>query len=230
MQIDRSSFLLFTVALAAGGAGGWVLRDRDVVGSLLAPDRGEQAMTSRLTDLTDAQRANLPPAPVCDDTTASVSPCPPIGPAAEGGCLNMAARRCADFKVSFKPNVAENAIACILQLKGAELCDPLRANLCGHTALMAACQDTAPAADADAEPSAPVPPTKVALACESIVKGCAGTPLAPTMSDCRMTLSGMNANGRDGMVACMATHCGDRGLIGCEASATALPPAPMTRL
>lgn len=46
-------------------------------------------------------------------------------------------------------------------------------------------------------------------------------PLGPVTRDCRATLAGMSAQGRDGMVACMKTHCADKGLVGCEAMASA---------
>ena len=37
------------------------------------------------------------------------------------------------------------------------------------------------------------------------------------MRDCRDTLAGMTAAGREHMEACMKTRCTDRGLLFCEA-------------
>ena len=54
-------------------------------------------------------------------------------------------------------------------------------------------------------------------ACEVIAQSCAGQPHPPSRVDCRQTLAGMSDSGRARMVACMADHCGDRGLLGCEA-------------
>jgi hypothetical protein len=120
-------------------------------------------------------------------------------------------KRCEDFKEAMRPRVAERAVACINALNAAQRCDPNRLNLCGHAALMSACSiDEAPI-DADAAPD------DLATHCTAIVRGCEGVVLGPTMRDCRMTLAGMSAVGREKMGTCMKTHCIDKGLLFCEA-------------
>jgi len=145
----------------------------------------------------------------------TVEDCPAMGPADEGVCTNFAAKRCAEFKSAFKPKVAQAAVACIKTLKGNAACDPSRVNQCGHSALMAACPEPSPDPKRTDATSAPVN-SPVASACESILKSCAGQPLLPTLADCRQTLAGMTDFGRASMVECMTTHCGDKGLLGCE--------------
>ncbi|MET0792660.1 MAG: hypothetical protein ABW061_14160 [Polyangiaceae bacterium] len=213
--------------LAAGGVGGWMAHDAKTrraqpiyneressapvtpVNTTLAP-----AAPAAVTVVPD--RIPLPPA--CDDTlnAGPLDDCPAMGPAEEGVCTNFAAKRCAEFKSAFKPKVAQAAVSCLKNLKGA-VCDPARVNLCGHSALMNACPEPAPDAT-KADTTAALPPSPVATACDSIVKGCAGTPVGPTLADCRQTLSGMTDFGRASMVECMATHCADKGLLGCEAT------------
>jgi hypothetical protein len=111
-----------------------------------------------------------------------------------------------------KPKVAERAIACLNALKPAERCDPIRLNLCGHLALMSACQpDDGDRDGVDAAASG------VAVACQAVVLECAGVPLGPTLRDCRATLAGMSELGQSKMLSCMSTHCADKGLLYCEA-------------
>ena len=57
--------------------------------------------------------------------------------------------------------------------------------------------------------------------CEGIIKGCGESATTPSMRDCRATLAGMTEVGRDRTAACMTGHCGDKGLMGCEAAPTA---------
>ena len=149
-----------------------------------------------------------------------------MGPSDEAVCANIIATRCADYKAAFKPKVAEQAVACLRELKAGERCDPARVNLCGHAALMSACPEpelpakgnyvkatgTIPASFTLIEDPKAVP-SPIVAACEGISKSCSGQ--SPT--DCQQTLSGMNESGRASMVECMATHCRDKGLIGCEA-------------
>jgi hypothetical protein len=66
-------------------------------------------------------------------------------------------------------------------------------------------------AEADAAPD------DLATQCTAIAHGCEGVALGSTTRDCRDTLAGMNALGRERMVACMKTHCNDKGLLFCEA-------------
>ncbi|MEO6598373.1 MAG: hypothetical protein ABIQ16_00770 [Polyangiaceae bacterium] len=225
MIIEKSGFLLMAGTLAAGGVGGWLAHDvrtnraQPIYGESTAP---VTPVTTALPSATPAAVTvvpdRVPPPPACDDnlSVGTTDECPPMGPADEGVCTNFAAKRCAEFKSAFKPKVAQAAVACLKTLKGAA-CDPARVNLCGHSALMNACPvpipDPTPKADST---SAAPSPSPVDMSCDSIVKGCAATPMGPTSADCRQTLSGMTDAGRASMVDCMATHCADKGLIGCE--------------
>jgi len=212
MVVERSGFLLAATALAAGGFGGWLAHDSKS-SSMPTADVPRAAASAPIPPPAVVER--IPAAPVCDDSTGSVEECPAAGPSDEGFC-NFAAKRCSEFKAAFKPKVAEAAVACLRRLKGQELCDPARVNLCGHTALMAACPDpvaSLAAIDAGFAPAISV----VTASCETIIKGCASEAPAPAMSDCRQTLSGMSDIGRANMMACVPTHCRDRGLLGCEA-------------
>jgi hypothetical protein len=235
VSIDRSDFFILATTLAAGGAGGWVFRDRSPeqrpapVPSVappapsVAPPSGPIAVS-----IVDPKSAI---APACDDSQGTPEPCPSVGPADEAICADVILKRCQDFKVSFKPRVAADAVACLRALKGNERCDAARINQCGHLALMAACPEPAPpwkgqltSALGSDPPTVAIttdtglPPTPVASACENLLKACGSQPLAPTLADCRQTLAGANDVGRTYMVECASAHCTDRGLYGCEAS------------
>ena len=205
MNIDKASFLLALGTIAAGGAGGYFVRDRELLKVVPPSPAGvpEQQATSA-----------APRPPICDDMAGAPGACPPPGyPAEEGGCGLLPAKRCEDFKQTMKPRVAEHAVACLNSLNSAQRCDPNRVNLCAHAALMSACSD----ADANAA-GVPAAVDDVGARCEAIVQGCAGVSVAPTMRDCRATLAGLSVLGRDQAVACMRNHCADKGLVGCEAA------------
>ncbi|MEO8900644.1 MAG: hypothetical protein ABI488_03310 [Polyangiaceae bacterium] len=215
MIIEKGGFLLMAGTLAAGGVGGWLAHDskahrEPVVTPVAAPAPVAPPASVVVIDRT-------PPPPLCDDNTGAPEDCPAMGPADEGG-FNFAAKRCADFKAAFKPKVAAAAVSCIRHLKPNEMSDPARVNLCGHSALMAACPEPPPAAPPQPGSSnemgnIPVPPpSAVNVACDSIVKTCTGA----TLADCRQTLSGLTDTGRANMAECMTTHCADKGLLGCE--------------
>ena len=220
MIIEKSGFLLMAGTLAAGGVGGWLVHD-----SKMHHEREEHSPPPAVQVAPAAPPASVvvvehvPPPPVCDDSTGTPEDCPAMGPADEGVCSNVAVKRCADFKAAFKPKVAAAAVSCLRHLKPNELCDPSRVNLCGHAALMAACPDLPPPAPQAGDNMGnvpPPPPSAVSVACDSIVKSCAGASVLPSLADCRQTLSGMTDAGRASMTECMATHCGDKGLLGCE--------------
>jgi hypothetical protein len=224
MTIDAKSFFLLAGTLAAGGAGGYYFRERTApppkpVEPLPAPPVAASAAPSAAPAPTPDP---VPAAPPCDDGAGEPEACPvAIAPSDEGVCANWAAKRCPDYKAAFKPKVAQAAVACLRKLVGGERCDQYRANLCGHKALMAACQEPAPdsrAASADSGAS-----SQLATQCEAIVKGCSNTVPETTLADCHRTLSGMNEAGRAAMVECMKTHCTDKGLFGCEAVTKATP-------
>jgi len=224
MIIEKSGFLLIAGSLAAGGVGGWLAHDAKghrERNAYSEPPTTAVPLAPAAPSATVNTAERIPAPPACDDNVGSVDDCPAMGPADEGVCSNFAAKRCADYKSTFKPKVAQAAVACLKNLKGNALCDPARVNLCGHSALMAACPEPTPdtskpdAVGAAAAPALPASP--VASACDAIAKSCAGQPLGPTVADCRQTLSGMTDLGRASMVECMASHCGDKGLIGCEA-------------
>lgn len=242
MAIDRTNFLLIAGALAAGGAGGWVLHERRANPPVVVPT-AELAKPKPALPEGPVPVALVEPtsgAAVCDDSTGLAEECPSVGPSDEGGCANVILKRCTDFKAAFKPKVAQLAVACLRQLKANERCDVARINLCGHAALMAACPEPTPPAKATLEAATTTTPARVTLApdpaliasplaktCESVVKACGSQPLGPTLSDCRQTLVGMTDMGRALTAECAAAHCTDRGLQGCEAVArapTALAP------
>jgi hypothetical protein len=217
MVIEKSGFLLMAGTLAAGGVGGWLAHDAK--SHREQPQYAEPPTTAVPIVPPSASIAVVPeraPAlPVCDDSVGTVEECPAMGPADEGVCTNFAAKRCSEFKSAFKPKVAQAAVACIKTLKGNAACDPARVNLCGHNALMSACPEPMPD-PTKTDTTAAAVSSPVTVACDSILKSCAGQPLMPTLADCRQTLSGMSELGRASMVECMATHCADKGLLGCE--------------
>ena len=204
--------------LAAGGVGGYLLRDSKINHSAEVPVPTSGTAEPKVAEPKVAVVEHLPATPPCDDSMSvgTLEDCPAMGPADEGVCSNLAAKRCAEFKLAFKPKVAQAAVSCLRSLKGNALCDPSRVNLCGHGALMAACPDLPPSTTAT-DAGVVMPPSPTSVACDAIVRGCNGQPLGPTLADCRQTLSGMTDAGRANMVECMATHCADKGLLGCEA-------------
>jgi hypothetical protein len=236
MVIERTGFFLMAGVLAAGGAAGWMAHDSGIG----QQRRGVAVVTPAPTPPAVAQAepssvvvVNLgAPEPDCDDSIGAAGDCPSVGPADEGLCGNRLAKRCADFKESFKPRVAQEAVACLNQLKPGERCDPARINLCGHAALMAACPqvpEPAKGSYVNATTTSPasftvdhslVAPSALSIACQSMQGSCAGRPLCPSLADCVQTLTGMNDQGRVRTLECVANHCEDRGLLGCEAAPT----------
>ena len=213
MAIEKSSFLLALGAFAAGGGGGYYAGDTGLLKTPLGA--AEQQATSRTPAPPVPIPLAPPAAPLCDDMVGAPGTCPAPGYSSdEGGCEALPTRRCEDFKLAMKPRVAERAVACLNALNPAQRCDPARLSLCGHLALMNACSEDAPAVA--------VAPAgdDVGARCELIQQGCGATPLGATVRDCRATLEGMTAQGRDQMMTCMKTHCADKGLVGCEAVAS----------
>jgi hypothetical protein len=213
MQIDKASFALALATLGAGGAGGYFLRDRDILNQaarLGAPERQAASSSAPAQSDPEATRSS------CDDALGAPGACPSALPAEEGGCGPLPTRRCEEWKRTMKPRVAERAVACFAALDPIERCDPGRVGLCAHEALSHACS----AGDARATAGAPVD-DEVDTRCAAIVLGCGAMSVAPTMSECRATLAGLTPIGRDRLVSCMRSHCGDKGLMGCEVSADA---------
>jgi len=257
MQVDRAGFLALTAALAGGGVVGYLVADRQhaktaavgdskpPVADGRVPTEEEKRATAELNakgneaKAKEAKEAKAAAAPKCDDSIGAAADCPAAPDStAEGMCgdaLHWASKRCADFKAAFKPKVAEAAVACLKSLKGIEQCDAARVNLCGHQALMTACQEIAPDDFLGATSTAPLsrpsdaePLTGVAAQCDAIVKSCGATAPATSYVDCVRTLSGMSEAGRTSASACMKLHCGDKGFLGCEAAPpnlTTVPPA-----
>jgi hypothetical protein len=213
MHVDKGAFFLAVSTLAVGGLGGYAAAKSGVLDRPPSPGAAERQSVSPPPPGSVAREV-LPEqrAPVCDDMVGSPAACPPPGYSAdEGGCDALPTKRCEEFKRTMKPRVAEHAVACLDALSPSQRCDPNRLNACAHVALMSAC-----AAD-DSTMTAP-PLDDLASRCQAIVQTCAGTLLAPVARDCRATLSGMTALGRDRMVSCMTSHCTDRGLLGCESA------------
>lgn len=240
MAIDRASFLILAGAIATSN----LACQRDPYGGRPAPEPAPAPPTPSAS-LAAALKAGpilvdvLEPtsstgALACDDTQGSAGECPSIGPADEGVCPDVIAKRCAEFKLAMKPRVAAQAVECLRSLKGNERCDAARINQCGHAALMSACAEpprprkgqlTAASATepvsvalvADTTPSTAPAPSPVLAACQAIQKACGERPLAPTLADCRQTLSGMSELGRANMVDCVSARCLTGGLYACEA-------------
>jgi hypothetical protein len=214
MQIDARSFFMLVATLGAGGVAGFVASEKHLI---FPPPPPPPAPPPPAPPPPPPPASTPPPpprpAPTCDDMVGAAAACPPPGwPAEEGGCGALPTKRCEDYKKALKPRVAERAVACIDALNPTQRCDPNRLNLCGHAALMNACSivDEGPEV-ADAAPD------ELTTQCRSVLHGCEGVALAPTLRDCRATLAGMNALGRDRMSACLKTHCNDKGLLFCEA-------------
>ena len=216
MIIDRTSFFLALGGLVAGGAGGYVVGDRGLRNAPHTVGVTEQqppVILPAATTMAPTESTSTPPLPVCDDTIGAAAACPPPYPSEEGeGCGALPTKRCQDFKQSMKPRVAEHAVACLSALPPAQRCDPNRMNLCAHAALMNACPEPEAAAVAGV-----LPTDELTTRCASIAQSCNGSALSPSARECRATLAGLSAFGREQMASCMKTHCGDKGLVGCEA-------------
>lgn len=243
MHVDKGGFLALTAALAGGGVVGYLVADRHQPKTAVddskppvvqpAPPTEEEAKAAAAAKAREDRLAELQK---CDDTVGAAEECPAMPDSTgEGMCgegISWAAKRCADFKTAFKPKVAQAAVACLKSLKGAEQCDQARVNLCGHQALMSACQEEMPTEFLGATSTAPAtfskeaePLTGVAAQCDAIVKSCGSSAPATTYSECMQTLSGMNEAGRASAASCMKLHCGDKGFIGCEAAPPQLTTA-----
>lgn len=226
MQIEKGTFLIFVASIAAAGGVGYVASEKDIVPHLdgrshASPSKAELSsapLAATRVDVVavDAGALTQPvvavaPAPACDDSAGEPAACPQMtAPTDEGGCGGFATVRCADFKATMKPRVAQAAVACLNKLSRAERCDPKRVELCGHLALMNACDDSAAT-------------STVASACEKIAQTCGDSPLAPSKTECHLTMSGLRETGREAMLDCAKKHCFDKGVLGCEAVAAAKP-------
>jgi len=213
MQIDPRSFFILVVTLGAGGVGGYVASEKHVFFPPPAPPPPPSAPPAPPPPASTPPPPPPKPVPTCDDMVGAAAACPPPGwPSEEGGCGALPTKRCEDYKKALKPRVAERAVACIDALNPTQRCDPNRLNLCGHAALMNACSIVDEGPDvADAAPD------ELTTQCKTIAHECEGVALGANLRDCRATLAGMNALGRDRMTACMKTHCNDKGLLFCEA-------------
>lgn len=208
MRIDAGSFFALVGTLAAGGVAGYAVAEKHVFDTPPPPPDPAPALAASVAP------PARPTAPPCEDAVGSPGACPPPGYSAdEGGCGALPTKRCGDFKQAMKPRVAERAVACLNALTPAERCDPIRLNLCGHLALMSACQEPEDSNRDLGEASADA----VTVLCQTALHECAAAALGPTLRDCRTTLAGMSELGRSKMVACLSTHCTDKSLLYCEA-------------
>lgn len=218
MKIDAGTFFILTMTMAAGGVAGYAASSKRMVPALdrafgrendppppappppVVVDAGPP-LTSAATPV-DAG----PTEPPCDDSVGTPAECPPPGyPTVEGGCGSFANTRCKELKQSLKPRVAQAAVECINKLTAQERCDKNRVNLCAHLALMNAC-----------------PEKKLPAECDTMIAACGPSPIAPSRSECRQTVSGLNADGRERLVSCVRAHCFDKGLVDCVGAPT--PP------
>jgi hypothetical protein len=221
MVIDRTSFMAALGALALGGAGGYLASESGAF-HRAGPTFGATELQAPAPPASAAQAstratppvATAPEVPACDDSTGTAADCPSPGYSADEGvsCGILATRRCQDFKRTMKARVAEHAVACLNALTPAQRCDGDRVNLCAHLALMNACPEPEGSPGAAAVSS-----DELTASCASMVQRCDATGLAPPVRECRATVAGLNAFGRDQMASCMKSHCVDKGLIGCEA-------------
>jgi len=211
MNIDAGSFFILVGTLAAGGAAGYVVSNKHLL------DQPTPTPTPSAPVASASAAPAKPALPACDDSVGVPGTCPPpVYSADETGCGALPTKRCDDFKQTMKPKVAERAVACLNAINPGLRCDPLRLNLCGHLALMSACPEAEDADKDSADAVAPAP-SSLATACQAILLECATAPIGPTQRDCRATLAGMTELGRSKMVDCMRAHCGDKGLLYCEA-------------
>jgi hypothetical protein len=203
MNIDKSSFFILVATMAASGAGGWFARDKLVLRSeARAPEPAPTPSPAPAPEPKSAEPEKPPPPaePPCTDGEGATPDCTGFVDPGDEGC-NLALPRCLQYRESFKPKIARAAIECLKRLRGAQLCDAVMINKCGHEALMAACP-----ADTDTE-----------QACNGLLASCKGALPGPTLTDCKQTLSGMNETGRKKMAVCLGKLCDARGLYGCEA-------------
>jgi hypothetical protein len=121
----------------------------------------------------------------CDDSKGTPASCRSVKLA--GGCSSFPfiCDQCESYKKSFKPRVAERAVACVIAQNQAQLGDGCATYACGDEALKSACLD----------PSADQPCQQIASACRT------------TVDECRGLLSGMNANGRASVAGCASRGC-----------------------
>ena len=238
MYVDKVTFLGITAALAAGGVGGYLYHAASSAHqghepTVATPENADKAAPEHAVQPTDDKHVvlsdPLPAAKTCDDTVGAPAECPVTVSSEDegicGGGIAWGPKRCVDFKASFKPKVAEAAVACIKGLKGNETCDEKRVALCGHEALMMACQEDTPATHADVTsvnvgtaPALAAGASSLASQCESMVKDASTASPGVSYADCMRTLSGMTDAGRSSTLSCMKTHAADKGLVGCEAA------------
>lgn len=226
MQFDRGAYFLLVSSLSAGAVAGYVASEKDVVPHLQGSSHGAGPKTETSSasahveavaapivaaPVVSAPGVSVPPTTTCDDSVGEPDACPALGsPTEEGGCGGFATVRCNDFKKTMKPRVAQAAVACLNKLSAGERCDPKRVELCGHLALMNACEDR-------------VPTSTAASACEAIIQTCGASPLAPSLNECRLAMSGLREVGREAMLDCAKKHCFDKGVLGCETVAIGKP-------
>jgi len=145
MRVETGSFFILVATLAAGGGAGYVAAQKHVFDrppGPPAPPPPQDSPPPMVAVSASVAPPAKPVAPVCDDSVGAPGACPTPGYSAdEGGCSGLPTKRCNDFKQAMKPRVAERAVACLNALKPIERCDPIRLNLCGHLALMSACQE-----------------------------------------------------------------------------------------
>jgi hypothetical protein len=208
MKIDRSAFLLLTVAIAGGAC---VINQpaqdpqtpandpnappvAPMPNASGAPGQTNPGLQSARRGLREGPNA---PAPSNEGTVdAGTPPTPPPATscldnaaATPGDCAAFAScagakTKCESYKSLFKPKVAANAVAC-LQSNAANVCSNSVLKDCQTNALKAACTDQ-----------------QVVQACSMLASNC-----KETVDSCAAIVSGLNDTGRQKVL----TYCAGEG-------------------
>jgi hypothetical protein len=125
------------------------------------------------------------PSGTCSDAAGTPASCASMQRCKDGD-FPFTREKCEAYRRLFKPKIAERAIACLVKLTRASVCDACNTYRCGDFALKGSCPD--PSVDATCD--------QIARTCRSV-----------TRTDCALYLSGMNAEGRKKVAACLARSC-----------------------
>jgi hypothetical protein len=219
MKIDRSAFLLFTVAIAAGACvvnpppqdpqNPQTASTTDPNAPAIAPVPGATGSATN-PGLQSARRGlrEGPGAPSTEAADAGTPTTPPPTPppatqcldngaASAGDCAAVAScaaakTKCENYKTLFKPKVAANAVAC-LNTHAANVCSNSVLHDCQTNALKSACVEQ-----------------QVVQACGMLASNC-----KETVDSCSTIVSGLNDAGRQKVLTYCAGEGCKNGLAAC---------------